>query len=78
MASQESTNAYQGKELMTPKEILAFVEKIQLAERKRITDWVEDNRRYIEIDAGIGIYRDSFNSESLLKFINEDSNEEVS
>jgi hypothetical protein len=41
-------------------------------ERERISNWIEENRRYIEIDAGIGIYRDSFDSESLLKFINQD------
>jgi hypothetical protein len=40
-------------------------------ERKRISDWIEENRRYIEIDEGVGIYRDSFDSESLLKFINQ-------
>lgn len=40
-------------------------------ERKRISDWIEENRRYIELDAGVGIYRDSFDSESLLKFINQ-------
>lgn len=41
-------------------------------ERERISNWIKENRRYIEIDAGIGIYRDSFDSESLLKFINQD------
>ena len=55
---------------MNAKETLRFIEQITNTERKRITDWIESNRRYIEIDAGIGIYRDSFNSEDLLKFIN--------
>ena len=63
---------------MTNEEILRFIEQITNTERKRITDWIESNRRYIEIDAGVGIYRDSFDSESLLKFINGDNYEEVS
>ena len=41
-------------------------------ERKRISDWVEENRKYIELDAGVGIYRDNFDSQSLLKFINKE------
>ncbi len=41
-------------------------------ERKRISDWIEEHRTYIEIEAGIGIYRDHFDSKSLLKFINRD------
>jgi hypothetical protein len=38
-------------------------------ERKRIRDWVEDNRRAFEIDDGVFFYRDSFNSEDLIRFI---------
>jgi len=38
-------------------------------ERKRIRDWVVDNRRALEFDEGVFIYRDSFNSEDLLRFI---------
>lgn len=41
-------------------------------ERKRISDWIEENRKYIELDAGVGIYRDNFDSQSLLKFINKE------
>ena len=41
-------------------------------ERKRISDWIEENRSYIELDAGVGIYRDNFDSQSLLKFINKE------
>jgi hypothetical protein len=63
---------------MTNEETLKFIQQITNTERRRITDWIESNRRYIEIDAGIGIYRDGFDSESLLKFINDDSNEKVS
>ena len=44
-------------------------------ERERISNWIEEHRTYIEIDAGIGIYRDHFDSTSLLKFINQESNE---
>jgi hypothetical protein len=38
-------------------------------ERKRIRDWVEDNRRAFELEDGVFFYRDSFNSEDLLNFI---------
>lgn len=38
-------------------------------ERKRIRDWIEDNRRAFEFDEGVLFYRDSFNSEDLLNFI---------
>ena len=41
-------------------------------ERQRISDWIEEHRTYIEIEPGIGIYRDHFDSQSLLKFINPD------
>lgn len=39
------------------------------AERQRIRDWVEKNRRAFELDDAVFIYRDSFNSEDLLRFI---------
>lgn len=38
-------------------------------ERERIANWVRENRRAFELDAGIYIYRDSFDSVSLLEFI---------
>ena len=38
-------------------------------ERQRIRDWVEGNRRAFEIEDGVFFYRDSFNSEDLLNFI---------
>jgi hypothetical protein len=41
-------------------------------ERERISNYIEENRTYIELDAGVGIYRDNFDSTSLLKFINPD------
>jgi hypothetical protein len=40
-------------------------------ERKRILDWVKDNRREFEIDEGVIFYRDSFNSEDLIRFIEQ-------
>lgn len=43
-------------------------------ERARIRDWVIRNRRAFELDDDVFMYRDSFNSEDLLKFI--DTNEE--
>jgi len=45
-------------------------------ERKRIRDWVENNRRAFEIDDGVFFYRDSFNSEDLLNFIDEKKRED--
>lgn len=45
-------------------------------ERKRIRDWVENNRRAFEFDEGVFIYRDSFNSEDLLNFIDEKKRED--
>ena len=39
------------------------------AERKRIRDWVESNRRAFELDDDVFIYRDGFTSEDLLKFL---------
>lgn len=49
-------------------------------ERKRIRDWIEDNRRAFEIDDEVFFYRDSFNSEDLLNFIDgkKMENEETS
>ena len=43
-------------------------------ERTRIRDWVTRNRRAFELDDDVFIYRDSFTSEDLLRFI--DTNEE--
>jgi len=40
-----------------------------LAERARITSWIEENRSGIEFEPGEVIYRDHFTSESLLAFI---------
>lgn len=38
-------------------------------ERARIREWVLANRRAIELDDDVFMYRDSFNSEDLLRFI---------
>ena len=38
-------------------------------ERQRIKDWIEDNRRKLEFSDDVFIYRDSFNSEDLMDFI---------
>ncbi len=38
-------------------------------ERVRILQWIEENRSAIEIEPGENIYRDHFNSESLIAFI---------
>lgn len=39
------------------------------AERKRIRDWIESNRRAFELDDDVFLYRDGFDSEDLLRFI---------
>lgn len=44
-------------------------------ERARVRDWVLANRRAIELDDDVFMYRDSFTSEDLIKFI--DSGEKV-
>lgn len=44
-------------------------------ERQRIREWVESNRRSFEIDDAVFMYRDSFNSEDLLKFIDSGEKE---
>jgi len=41
----------------------------RLFERERIIKWIEKNRAAIEIEPGENIYRDHFNSESLIAFI---------
>ena len=38
-------------------------------ERQRIKDWIEEHRSAIEFEPGENIYRDHFNSQSLLEFI---------
>lgn len=43
-------------------------------ERKRILDWIEDNRRKFELDDDVFIYRDSFTSEDLIRFIKGETN----
>jgi len=51
-----------------------FVAGMRYAET-RILKWIESNRSAIEIDAGINVYRDHFDSESLIAFIQEDNQE---
>lgn len=41
----------------------------QAAERERVVRWVEENRSAIELEPGHYIYRDHFNSESLIAFL---------
>jgi hypothetical protein len=42
-------------------------------ERKRITDWIKEHREGFElIEGDVFMYRDHFNSESLLEFIEQD------
>jgi hypothetical protein len=44
-------------------------------ERARIREWVLANRRAFELDDSVIFYRDSFDSEDLIRFI--DSGDEV-
>lgn len=46
-----------------------------MAERKRISDWIEANRRAIIWDEDYTIWRDSFDSETLLDFIHGEKND---
>ena len=47
-------------------------------ERQRIKDWIEKNRSAIELEPGNNMYRDHFNSDSLLKFLEEGEAEDGS
>jgi hypothetical protein len=49
--------------------INALVNEGSLKERERIVAWIEENRSAIEIEPGEYIYRDHFNSQSLIAFI---------
>lgn len=40
-----------------------------LEERGRILEWIEENRSALELEPGEYIYRDHFNSQSLIAFI---------
>ena len=46
-----------------------LVELGRESERERIANWIRENRTAIELDAGIFIYRENFDSEMLLAFI---------
>lgn len=41
----------------------------QQDERDAIRAWVEENRTFIELEAGIGITRDHFTSNDLIAFL---------
>lgn len=49
--------------------IEAFQQGVE-EERARILAWIEENRSGVEFEPGEYIYRDHFNSESLIAFIN--------
>ena len=38
-------------------------------ERKAISEWIKENRSYVELEAGIGITRDHFTSNDLIAFL---------
>lgn len=41
----------------------------QQDEREAIREWVEANRSFTELEAGIGVTRDNFTSNDLLAFL---------
>lgn len=47
----------------------AVINEGSLKERERIVAWIEENRSAIEFEPGEIIYRDHFNSQSLIAFI---------
>jgi hypothetical protein len=53
--------------------VLGF-EAGEAAERERILKWVKDNRQEFEIEDGVFFYRDSFQSEDLIAFIERGRN----
>ena len=44
------------------------------AERERIIKWIEENRSALELEPGEYLYRDHFNSQSLITFIKGENN----
>jgi hypothetical protein len=42
------------------------------AERKRILDWINSNRTYIELEAGVGVYDNNLSPDELIEFIDQD------
>lgn len=51
----------------------AVINEGSLKERERIVAWIEENRSAIEFEPGEIIYRDHFNSQSLIAFIKGES-----
>jgi hypothetical protein len=46
-----------------------------MEERTRILMWIEENRSALELSDGVTIYRDHFDSDLLIDFIEENWNE---
>jgi hypothetical protein len=46
-----------------------YVDAMVQAEQDRILKWIEANRSAIELEPGNNLYRDHFNSQSLIAFI---------
>jgi hypothetical protein len=60
-----------GKQVIDDVYVKAAYRLGQMKERERIVQWIENHRRKFELGDDLFIYRDSFNSEDLLEFINE-------
>lgn len=37
--------------------------------KRELREWIDEHRTYIEIEAGIGVYRDHFSSNDLVAFL---------
>ena len=46
-----------------------YVDAMVQAEQDRILKWIEENRSTLELEPGNNMYRDHFNSQSLIAFI---------
>lgn len=65
-------------EMWLLKQVEKIKEEARAEERKRIADWVEEHRSGIEYEPGVVIYRDHFDSDLLLDFINGTVDEDSS
>ena len=46
------------------------------AERARIREWIKSHRSEFDMGGGVFMYRDHFDSESLLEFLDEEDKQE--
>ena len=46
-----------------------FLDSVKRQEREAILNWINKNRTYMELEAGIGVWRDHFTADDLVEFI---------